>query len=152
MYTSSRIIEPALSLVLLNLDMPAFSNSVDPDQLPSSEANWSGCTLFGIGYVNLYEQPRSNNLIGWKKEVGVATLFSMGRVKHYCIYPKHWRHNLLLYFSYFVNKFLLPSVDVSTNSWMNNKQCRHWSDATSCSIWSMFTLFAQACLSKYIGY
>ena len=32
---------------------PAFANSVDPDQLASSEANWSGSALFAIKYVNL---------------------------------------------------------------------------------------------------
>ena len=37
---------------------PAFAKSVDADQLASSEeANWSGCTLFAIKYVNLYQQP-----------------------------------------------------------------------------------------------
>ena len=39
-----------LTLVLLN---PAFANSVDPDQLASEEANWSGSALFAIKYVNL---------------------------------------------------------------------------------------------------
>ena len=42
-----------LTLVLLNLDIPAFASSVDPDQLASSEANWSGSALFAIVYVNL---------------------------------------------------------------------------------------------------
>ena len=32
---------------------PAFANSVDPDQLASEEANWSGSALFDIQYVNL---------------------------------------------------------------------------------------------------
>ena len=61
---------------------PAFANSVDPDQLASEEANWSGSALFVIQYVNLYQQPGSSNLIGWKLEVGVAALFSMTRVKY----------------------------------------------------------------------
>ena len=54
---------------------PAFENSVDPDQLASEEANWSGSALFVIKYVNLYQQPRLSNLIGWKLEVGVASKF-----------------------------------------------------------------------------
>ena len=29
---------------------PAFANSVDPDQLASEEANWSGSALFAIQY------------------------------------------------------------------------------------------------------
>ena len=52
---------------------PAFTNSVDPDQLASSEANWSGSALFVIKYLNLYEQLRYSNLIGWKLEVGMAS-------------------------------------------------------------------------------
>ena len=34
---------------------------------------------------------------------------------------------------------------------MNGKQCSPWSDAAFCSIWSGSTLFAQACLSEYLG-
>ena len=32
---------------------PAFANSVDPDQLASEEANWSGSMLFAIQYLTL---------------------------------------------------------------------------------------------------
>ena len=35
--------------------------------------------------------------------------------------------------------------------WLNGKQCRSWSDATFCGIWSGSTLFAQTCQSKYLG-
>ena len=52
---------------------PAFTNSVDLDQLASEEANWSGSALFLIQYENLYQQPGSSNLIGWKLEVGKAS-------------------------------------------------------------------------------
>ena len=54
---------------------PAFANSVDPDQLASEEANGSGSALFVIQYVNLYQQPGSSNLTGWKLKVGVASKF-----------------------------------------------------------------------------
>ena len=50
-----------------------FANSVDPNQLASAEANWSGSTLFVINYVNLYQQPGSSNLIGLKLEVSMAS-------------------------------------------------------------------------------
>ena len=50
-----------------------LANSVDPDQLASDEANWSGSALFVIQYVKMYQQPGSSNLIGWKLEVGLAT-------------------------------------------------------------------------------
>ena len=36
-------------------------------------ANWSGSALFAIKYVNLYQQPGSSNLIGWKLEMGVPS-------------------------------------------------------------------------------
>ena len=52
---------------------PAFANSVDPDQLASSEANWSGSALFVIQYVNLYQQSGLSNLIGWQLDMGVAS-------------------------------------------------------------------------------
>ena len=75
---------------------PAFANSVDPDQLSSEEANWSesaqfatetwyalplqteeahwsGSTQFAIKYVNLYQQPGSSKLIGWKLGMGVES-------------------------------------------------------------------------------
>ena len=52
----------------------AFGNSVDPDQMASEEANWSGSTLFVIQFVNLYEQTTLSNLIGWQSEMGGANL------------------------------------------------------------------------------
>ena len=52
---------------------PAFANCVDPDQLASEEGNWSGSALFVIKYMNLYQNPESSNLIGWKLEVGIAS-------------------------------------------------------------------------------
>ena len=52
---------------------PAFANSIDPDQLASKEANWSGSALFAIKYMNLYQHSGSNDLTGWKLEVGVAS-------------------------------------------------------------------------------
>ena len=51
---------------------PVLANSVDPDQLASSEANWSGSALFVITYVNFCQKRISINLIGWKLEVGMA--------------------------------------------------------------------------------
>ena len=35
------------------------------------------------------------------------------------------------------------------NCWMGGKQCRPWSDAAFCGIWSGTTLFAQVLLSQY---
>ena len=55
------------------LSKHVFANSVDPDQLASEEANWSGSALFVIKCVILYQQPGLRNLIGWKLEVGVAS-------------------------------------------------------------------------------
>ena len=55
-----------LTLLLLYMTCPVLANSVDPDQLASEEANWSGSALFVIKYVNFYQKPGSSNLIGWK--------------------------------------------------------------------------------------
>ena len=44
-----------LTLILLFMTTPAFANSVDPDQMASEEAVWSGSTLFIIQFVNLNE-------------------------------------------------------------------------------------------------
>ena len=62
-----------LTLLLLNTSCLVLANSVDPDQLASEEANWSGSALFVIKYVNFYQKPGSSNLIGWKLQVGVAS-------------------------------------------------------------------------------
>ena len=63
-----------LNSSLAEHDMPCL-NSVDPNQLASEEANWSGSALFVIKYVNFYQKPKSSNLISWKLEVGVASKF-----------------------------------------------------------------------------
>ena len=43
--------------------MPYVANSVDPDQLASSEANWSGSALFVIKYVNFYKKKNPDQVI-----------------------------------------------------------------------------------------
>ena len=65
--------EDSLTLLLLNATCPDLVNSVDPDQLASEEANWSGSALFVIEYVNFYQKPWLSNLIGWKLGMGVAS-------------------------------------------------------------------------------
>ena len=62
----------SLTLLLLNTPYPVLANSVDPDQLASEEANWSGSAIFVMKYVNFYQKPGSSNLIGRKLEMGVA--------------------------------------------------------------------------------
>ena len=61
-----------LTRLLLHTTCPVLANSVDPDQLASSEANWSGSALFVIKNENFYKKLGSSNLIGWKLEVGMA--------------------------------------------------------------------------------
>ena len=68
-----------LTLLLLNMTCPVLANSVDPDQLASSEAIQSGSVLFVIKYVNFYQKLGSSNLIGWH-----LNLFSKARVKMSC--------------------------------------------------------------------
>ena len=76
-----------LTLVLLNPDIPCFS--VDPDQLASEEANWSGSTLLSLSmwvYINNLVQ------VIWlaenKKWSGHLNLFSMTRVEDICAVQK----------------------------------------------------------------
>ena len=71
--TTLTLLVLVLTLFLLNPDILCFANSVDPDQLASEEANWSGSALFAIQNVNLYQQSVSRNLIGWKFVKGVAS-------------------------------------------------------------------------------
>ena len=63
-----------LTLLLLNTTCPVLANSVDPDQLASEEANWSGSALFVIQHVNFYQKPGSSNLIGWETRSGRGIL------------------------------------------------------------------------------
>ena len=73
--------EDWLILFLLNMTCAVLANSVDPDQLASEEAIWSGAALFVIKHVNFYQKPRSSNLIGWKLEVGNRYTFRETIVK-----------------------------------------------------------------------
>ena len=41
----------------------------------NEEDNWSRSALFVIKYANLYLQPGSSNLIGWKLDMGMASEF-----------------------------------------------------------------------------
>ena len=75
---------PRLTLLLLNTTCPVLAKCVDPksvansagpDQLASSEANWSGPALFVIKYGSFYKKPGSSDRIGGKLEVGVAFKF-----------------------------------------------------------------------------
>ena len=68
-YIQTTIINPSLA----NTTCPVLANRVDPDQLASEKANWSGSVLFIFKYVNFYKKCGSSNLIGWKLEVGVAS-------------------------------------------------------------------------------
>ena len=47
-----------LTLLLLNMTCPVLANSVDPDQLASEKANWSGSAQFVIKYVTFYQKTR----------------------------------------------------------------------------------------------
>ena len=69
--TNQMVSKAPLRSSLAKHDMP-LANSLDPDQLATEEANWSGSALFVIKYVNIYKKKTgSSNLIGWKIEVCV---------------------------------------------------------------------------------
>ena len=48
--------KPLIVLLKPGYTLPPLTNIVDPDQLASEEANWSGSALFVNQYVNLYQQ------------------------------------------------------------------------------------------------
>ena len=52
-----------LTLLLLNMTSPFLANSVDPDQLASEEANWSGSALLVIKYMYVNFQQNSDQVI-----------------------------------------------------------------------------------------
>ena len=64
---------------LLNLDFSFLQNTVDPDQLASDEASWSGSTLFSILLTTGMLKIISINIR--EKEVLHITICSMRRVK-----------------------------------------------------------------------
>ena len=71
-----------ISPTLAKHDMPVWANNVDPDQLASEEANWSGSALFVIKYVNFYQNPDQVIwLAGYYKWAWHLNLFGMARVK-----------------------------------------------------------------------
>ena len=46
-----------------------MANSADPDQLASSEANWSGFTLFAkTGYIRVQQDKIDNCDFFWNKQ------------------------------------------------------------------------------------
>ena len=45
---NSTFLNDLITLLLLNITCPVLTNSIDPDQLASEEANWSGSALFVI--------------------------------------------------------------------------------------------------------
>ena len=80
--TLDNMILSDLTLLLLNKICPALANSVDPDQLASEEANWSGSALFVSKYVNFYQ--KNPDQVIWlarnKKWAWHLNLFSMTKV------------------------------------------------------------------------
>ena len=77
----------ASTLVLVSSDMLAFTNSVDPDQLASPEANWSGSALFAIKYSSMLIRINNLDQVIWFiaenwKWAWHLNLFRMTRVKN----------------------------------------------------------------------
>ena len=103
-----------LTLLLLNMTCPVLANSVDPDQLASEEANWSGSALFVIKYVNFYQIPGSSNLAGNEKWAWHLDLFSKARV------------NIGIFFFFFLFYWCVNASKSLTN-WIKPLQAfTHW--------------------------
>ena len=77
-----------LILLLLNTTCPVLANSVDPDQLASEEANWSGSSLFVIKlWISIKSQDQVIWLAGYKKWVWHLIFFSKARVRYISTIP-----------------------------------------------------------------
>ena len=72
-YRKSRVKGNSQPFSCWTLTCPVLANDVEPDQLASEEANWSGSALFVTNYVNFYQKPGSSNLIGWNFEESKAS-------------------------------------------------------------------------------
>ena len=53
LHVSTEYVLEQVNTSLAEPTCPVLADSVDPDQLASEEANWSGSALFAIKYVNL---------------------------------------------------------------------------------------------------
>ena len=69
----------------------------------------------------------------------------------FCIYHKYLDILKPYKPSWHLNNSIGLPIDLSKTWWMSGKQCRPWSDAAFSGIWSGAALFAQVCLSKYLG-
>ena len=65
---STAMLHGPLTLVLLNPDMCCFANSVDPDQLASEEANWSGSALFKKLSLSMWIYINNQDQVIWSAE------------------------------------------------------------------------------------
>ena len=63
------------TLVLLILDLLFLENIVDPDQLASDEASWSGSAMFSMQPLNPLYKMKSPNWTGLKTEVHMPFQF-----------------------------------------------------------------------------
>ena len=103
-----------------------FANSVDPDQL----ANWSGSALFGIKYMNLYQQPGSSYLIGCGISISSAwqglnaPVFSFSSAD----LPFHPRHQ----YRYFCKQCILQWA-VSSGSTLPQSVMIFWLKSSICN-------------------
>ena len=57
-----------LTLLLLSMTCPVLANRLDPDQLASEEANWSGSALFVIKYICMWISIKNPDQVIWLAE------------------------------------------------------------------------------------
>ena len=61
-----------ITILLLNTTCPVLANSLDPDQLASSEAHWSGSALF---VFNMFISIKNPDQEIWLAGSGLGILF-----------------------------------------------------------------------------
>ena len=105
-----------------------MANSVDPDQLASSEANWSRSTLFAKQGISGFSRTRVN-LHMLEETFWLAVAHSIYLVYH--SYPKYLDTSTPYHSCSKSWKSTIYNP-MSKNCWMSGKQCRPWWDAAFC--------------------
>ena len=97
--------------------------------------HFSEAVLMSIHDVNFHEETRKKRS-GYPFYIELPYLWDTLSTDHTC--PKIWN-------SPFCCLLMCPKYCC-----MFAKQCRPWSDAAFCSIWSGSTLFVKACMSQFL--
>ena len=110
--------------------------------------------------IVLYTKKKKEIIVSQSLSISEVALKSIERISTFRVWLARvlpaftlniWTPPLLIVLVLTLEQFILLPSDVFQNCWMGGKECRSWSDATFCGVWSGPTLFAQAVCLKYLG-